>query len=168
MMGGKVLFADHFFPQLGDPPCDDPVIIEWLESSPAFGKQIFLHSSDERPPDIKPESIPEGSTATVEDLSAAVVQLQRMGIEVNPALLKKASEEKETEVVDEPAETPEPDEGEPVVNTLPTLTFVASARKELLQGIIEKQGWDDLNKEGTVTYLRDAIRGKVKEAQQTQ
>lgn len=159
MFGGRVLFHKHFFPQMGQPPCDDPEICAWIEALPGFGKMFFLHEDTENIPVINPESIPEGSSATVEDLGAAAVQLQRMGIEVNPNILQ---DEQETE------ETPVQDEGEPVVDTLPTLTYVAKANKEDLQEVVKKQEWDDINLDGTVSYLRDTIRERIKEAQQAQ
>ena len=160
MFGGRIEFVEHFFPQMKHPPCDDQEIIDWIESRGAFGKTITLYEDTEaKAPVIDPESIPEGSDVSAEDLSAAAVQLQKMGIEVNPAILQDAEETEET---------PDEDEGEPAVDTLPTLTYVAKANKEDLQEVVKKQGWDDINLEGTVTYLRDAIRERIKEAQQTQ
>jgi hypothetical protein len=161
MCGGRIMFVEHYFPQLKEPPCDDPRLIKWLEENPGFGKVFWLHHDSEvSAPEINPESIPEDSVATTSDLQAAAETMQRMGIHVNPALLAEAASEI--------GETPEETEGEPVVNTLPTLTFVARANKEALQGIVEKHQWNDINSEGTANYLRDMVRQKVKEAQQTQ
>lgn len=157
MFGGRIVFVDHLFPQRNAPPCDDPELIRWLESNPGFGKSITLYDDTEDVPVVDPASIPEGSDVSAEALSAAMVQLKRMGMDVNPALLQKPVETEET-LDDE-------EEGEQIVNTLPTLTYVAQANKEGLQEIVQKQGWDDINQEGTVSYLRDAIREKIKEAQ---
>lgn len=156
MLGGEIFFENHFFPAMSKPPCDDPDIQEYIESRPKFGTVITLFSEDERPVVVDPESIPEG--VSQEGMTAALQHLQRMGINVNPKYLEGGSAE----------ETPEEEEGEPAVNTLPTLTYVAKANKVQLQDIIDKNGWTDLNRDATVMNLRDAVREKVREAQQAQ
>jgi len=162
LFGGRIIFADHFFPQIKEPPCDDERLIEHIESRPGFGKSFWLYTDEDvKPPAINPESIPEG--ASEEGLSAAAVQLKRMGLNVNPALLKKQDAATE----DPGEETPEPTE-EPIVNVLPTNQYVRTANKSRLIEIIERHGWDDIDKNGHNVYLRAAIMEKIAETHQTQ
>ena len=164
MLGGKILFAGHLFPPEGHPPCDDPRLIEHIESRAGFGTLFFVLNEDEKEIVINPESIPEGVSGA--SMSAALKNLQKMGIDVNPAFLAEA--EKTTEPPPEtPAPPPEGEHDDHEINTLPTLTFVRKANKEDLQRTIKVNGWEDIDLNGHNVYLRDAIREKI-EAHQTQ
>jgi hypothetical protein len=150
LRGGTIFFEDHHFPAQRLPLCDDEEICEWLESRSTFGTVITLVEDSNAELVVDPGKIPDGVNA--ENFSEAVKFLGGIGINVNPDLLEAKEEE------------PEPEgEQEAIPDIpLPTLTFVNTAKKSDLIAVVERFGWDDIDKNGHNVYLRDAIKEKVK------
>lgn len=135
-------FHNHFYPQVGKPPCEDPTIIRLIEAKPGFGRVIWRADAPEDI-SISKDAVPEGTSEAA--ITGAARALTAMGMKVNPKLLEGEGEEAEPKSQMVP----------------PTKTFISQAKKAELQETIKKYGWDDIDPEWTVNQIREAMRAKV-------
>lgn len=145
LLGGKIHFVDHFFPEVSQPPCSDKKICDFIETRPGFGNLFWVHRGDAEDLAVNPDALPDG--VDVGDMELAARKLQQLGYNVNPALLKK-DEETEPE--------PEPELEEPQI---PTLTKIHRSSKTELVKLVEHLGWDDID----TSMVRDSIKEAVLE-----
>ena len=145
LLGGKIHFVDHFFPEINQPPCDDQKLCNFIETRPGFGTHFWVHRGDAEDVMVEPEAVPDGMT--VNELEGAARTMQRLGLNINPSLLKK---EKPPELPDEPLE-------------LPTLTKLHASSKADLLEMVERFGWDDINTNSNAPALKQSVISKVKE-----
>lgn len=141
LLGGKIHFVDHFFPEVSQPPCSDKKICDFIETRPGFGNLFWVYRGDAEDLAIDPSAVPEG--VDVGDMELAARKLQQLGYNVNPDLLKK-------EEMDLPLE-------------LPTLSKIHAARKDELLEMVERFGWSDINTNSNVPALKQSVISKVRE-----
>lgn len=151
MMGGKILFSDHLFPQANQPMCSDKQICDFIESRPGFGTLFYIVDADGPDVSINPDFA--AGEASEGEMERVVRELRRKGLNVNPALLKGPDQDES--------------EGEaPAPSKPPTKTIIRRARVALLKQIVKDQGWTDIDLEGSADYIRDAAIKKIEEAKQ--
>lgn len=142
LAGGKAIHWHGFrYPPKDEPDCTDEEIIQAIENKPGFG-HLFWEEQDPDKILINPEAVPPDCEAA--HLQAAAQKLARMGINVNPKLLATG-------------------EKEPEAPQLPTKTSVRTGKKDELQAMIEKFGWD-IDPTQTVPDLKKAILAKIEES----
>lgn len=134
--GGTIRFTHHRFPKWGDPPCEDRSLIAHIESVKGFGKTIFIEEGTGG--DSLVQQQPDNPDTELQILERAAREMQRMGLHVNPAVLK------ETGV--EPVEEKTP----------PTPGFVNTAKKSELISLIEEWGWN-IDTNATNAVMREKI-----------
>lgn len=137
----KIHWVGHRYPQPKDPPCEDPQIIEFIESRPGFGKKIWIEE-DPKEIFINPQAVPPDTELV--HLQNAARKLVTMGLHVNPKLLKQEEDE----------EPPQ----------LPSKTFVSSAKRSELEEVIDRFGWE-IDKNLNVKELKSAIREQIDASQ---
>lgn len=138
--GQKIHWYGFRYPQKGQPACTDKEIIAGIEGKPHFG-QLFWEEKDPNEILINPEAVPPDCEAA--HLQAAARKLVSMGINVNPKLLATG-------------------EKEPEAPQLPAKTSVRTGKKEELQDMIERFGWD-IDPDQSVKELKAAILAKIEE-----
>lgn len=138
--GRKIHWYGFRYPQKGHPACTDKAIIAGIESKPGFGK-LFWAEQDPEEILINPEAVPPDCEAA--HLQAAARKLAQMGINVNPKLLLDG---------EKPPEAPQ----------LPAKTSVRTGKKDELQAMIKKFGWD-IDPDQKVKELKAAILAKIEE-----
>lgn len=135
--GGVILWADYRYPPKSHRPCADARIINFIESKNGFGKMFW---EDKEPAEIliDPQAVPPDTELAL--LQKAAEKLTRMGMHVNPKLLKKPEEDEEPQ--------------------LPSLTFVRSAKRSELEDVIKRFGWEvdaDLNAKDLKAAVREIV-----------
>jgi len=136
--GSSIEFHNHLFPQARQPACTNEKIIAAIESSPSFGIR-FKEVQDTEELKIK-AGVVENETER-QQLERAAKALIAKGFNVNPKLLVQK---------EEAAEAPQ----------LPAKTIVRSMKKEELQELIEKHGWD-IDQEQNVDKIKAAIISEI-------
>jgi hypothetical protein len=138
---GRVIhFYGFRFPQIGLPACEDKTIIEALEAKPGFGK-LFWEETDPESILINPQAVPPDCEAA--HLQNAARFLAAKGINVNPKFLRGV-------------------EAKPDAPQLPAKTTVNTSKKDELQAMIDKHGWE-IDKNQKVAELKEAILTKIEE-----
>jgi len=146
LLGGKIMFVDHFFPEVNKPPCGDQKLCSFIETRPGFGTQFWVHRADAEDVMVEPDAVPDGMT--VDDMEGTARALQRLGLNINPSLLKKEPPPEE-ELTDEPLQ-------------LPSLTKVHKASKTELLSMVERFGWKDINTNTNAPALKHSVVEKVR------
>jgi hypothetical protein len=148
LLGGKIHFVDHFFPEVSQPPCGDKRLCDFIETRPGFGRLFWVHRGEAEDLAVNPDALPEG--VDVGNMELAARKLQQLGLNVNPALLKKDEEE-------QPKPEPEPEEVQ-----VPTLTKIHQSSKKELVKMVKHLGWDDIDTSMVRECLKEAVLEKAK------
>lgn len=140
---GKVILWDGYrFPPRNKPACKDKEVIDFIEGRKGFGK-LFWPEQDPDSIIVDPAKVPVD--CELAHLQRAADSLNRMGYNVNPALLK-----------DQDEEAPQ----------LPSKTAVSSMKRDELEALVKKLGWgEELDLTLGVKDLKKAIREKIDTSQ---
>ena len=167
MDGGKIQFVDHFFPALGRPKCSDPTICNFIETRPGFGTIITIAEGDGEDVLLDRSKLPPGTN--MNELELAARKLERMGFNVNPALLQQvakddgAADDEQPQKAGEAHESIFPDpvwpQDEPKKDLyIPTKTHLSQANKEDLLEMAEKFGVTGVDETTTNAVIREALK----------